>query len=268
MGLPRRPWPEFELLTVLRLYSRTPFGRLHRGNPDIVALAAAIARTPSAVAMKACNFASLDPVESRRVKGLGNASRADRELWERFRADSEAVADAAEAAWAELGLDQPDDSNPSPGGSEVREEPALEEPILPSGETESVSLVRIRRVQHFFRASVLVAYENRCAITGLANSGLLNASHIIPWKDDHARRADPTNGLCLNALHDRAFDHGLITLDSDLTVVVAPALLQGEFPEFHRAAFADIHGRPITLPVRFHPDPEALAFHREHIFEK
>lgn len=259
-------WTSSELLAAFRLYSRTPFGRLHRGNPDIIRLANAVGRTASAVAMKACNFASLDPVESRRVAGLGNASRADRELWERFRADSEAVADAAESAWTELGLAQNSDSEVSADHPETLQEGVPRESKLPSGETESVSLVRIRRVQSFFRAALLVAYENRCAITGLAQPDLLIASHIIPWREDVARRADPTNGLCLNALHDRAFDRGLITLDPDLKVVVSPSLLSGDHPEFHRAAFAGVHGRPLTLPVRFHPDPAALAWHREHVF--
>lgn len=264
---PHTSWSEREQLAVMRLYCRTPFGRLHKGNPAIVALASLIGRTPSAVAMKACNFASLDPVESRRVRGLGNASRADRELWDRFRADSEAVADAAETAWAELGLDRAGDSKPLASQADRSQVTGLEGPELPSGETESVALVHIRRVQGFFRASVLVAYENRCAITGIAHPNLLNASHIIPWKNDQARRADPTNGLCLNALHDRAFDRGLITVDERMKIVVASSLLEGDHPDFHRAAFADIHGQPLKPPVRFHPDMTAMAWHRDHVFK-
>ena len=46
-----------------RLYCRTPFGKLHQHNPEIVALARALGRTASAVGMKACNFASLDPAQ-------------------------------------------------------------------------------------------------------------------------------------------------------------------------------------------------------------
>ena len=52
---------EDELLLTLHLYCRTPFGKLHQTNPEIIKLAQIIGRTPSAVAMKACNFASLDP---------------------------------------------------------------------------------------------------------------------------------------------------------------------------------------------------------------
>lgn len=265
MAARHRPWSAKELLLVFRLYCRTPFGRLHQKNPEIVMLASKIGRTPSAVAMKGCNFAGLDPLESQRVSGLGNASEADRELWDQFKRNSEAVAAAAESAWAELELDAESEGPESPTLPSPEE--MLRFPSEPSGETETFSFVRSRRVQTFFRGTILVAYENRCAITGLANPNLLNASHIIPWKDTQERRADPTNGLCLNALHDRAFDRGLITLDPDLKVVVAPSLLAGDHAEFHRAAFAAVHGRPLTLPVRFHPDPAALAYHREHIFK-
>ena len=72
-------WTRDELLLAFNLYCRTPFGRLHRNNRDIIELASIIRRTPSAVAMKLVNFASLDPVHQRRnVHGLHNVSRSDR----------------------------------------------------------------------------------------------------------------------------------------------------------------------------------------------
>src|SRR4030065_356201 len=54
-------------------------------------------RTRSAVAMKACNFASLDPRLGQRVKGLGNVSTADRQLWEEFLHNPEAIAAKTES---------------------------------------------------------------------------------------------------------------------------------------------------------------------------
>jgi hypothetical protein len=53
-------WTRDQLLIALRLYIRLPFGRLHGKNPEIVHVARAIGRTSGALAMKACNFASLD----------------------------------------------------------------------------------------------------------------------------------------------------------------------------------------------------------------
>jgi hypothetical protein len=78
------PWTREQLLVAFRPYCGTPFGRLHRLNPDVVGLARLLGRTPSAVAMKACNFASLEPHQkARNIKALGNVSQADRALWHR-----------------------------------------------------------------------------------------------------------------------------------------------------------------------------------------
>src|SRR5688572_26527990 len=62
LGMPERlGWTRDQLLLALRLYMRMPFGRLHGRNPEIIELAEKIGRTSNALAMKACNFASLDP---------------------------------------------------------------------------------------------------------------------------------------------------------------------------------------------------------------
>lgn len=249
----RVPWSWDELLVAFRLYCRTPFGKLHQRNPEIVELARTLGRTPSAVGMKACNFASLDPVQrARNITALGNVSRSDRDLWEAFQENPEAVAAEAEAAYARLtGRDAPP--------LEMELEP-------PEGPTEVARTVRTRRVQAFFRAAVLASYEDRCALSDIAVPELLNASHIIPWKMNTARRADPRNGIALNALYDRAFDRGLITIDEELRVVISRRLRTEHVPPPQREALLNIEGRVLRLPYRFPPDPEALAWHREHVF--
>ena len=137
-------------------------------------VSARVGRTPSAVAMKACNFASRNPAQrARSIKALGNVSRTDRALWNAFQANPEAVAADAEAAQARL-----------TGGEVPLSEAELD---LPEGPTEISRTVRARRVQAFFRVTVLVSYQNRCALSGIALPELLNASHIIPWAAD-ARR--------------------------------------------------------------------------------
>jgi len=76
-------WTRDQLLLALRLYMRTPFGRLHRHNPEIIRLAGQIGRTANALAMKACNFANLDPaLQARGIRGLSNLSQADRQIWD------------------------------------------------------------------------------------------------------------------------------------------------------------------------------------------
>jgi hypothetical protein len=150
----RVSWTREQLLIALRLYMRSPFGRLHARNPEIVDLALKIGRTPSAVAMKACNFASLDPAfRASQRKGLSGASDADRAIWNEFLADPEKIAAEAEEYCARIRPQIPD-----------TDDAAIQ---IPAGETDVLRLIRARRVQSFFRAAVLTSYEERCAITGL-----------------------------------------------------------------------------------------------------
>ena len=270
----RRPWTRDETLLALRLYCRTPFGRLHRTNPEIVALASRLDRTPSAVGMKACNFASLDPKQRERgITALSNVSNLDEQLWSEFETNPESIAAEAETAYENLFSATP----PSPlvFGGEGRGEGApfdstsppnpAHEIVLPTGPTEIERLIRARRVQSFFRATVLTSYENRCALTGLNIPELLTASHIIPWSANIPRRADPRNGLCLNALLDRAFDRGLFTFDEDLRIVVSDRLsLAPDVAEV--LAPGGLASRRLQLPVRFTPDLAALEFHRTNLF--
>jgi len=248
--MPRIDWTKQQQLLALRLYCQLPFGQLHQRNPDIIAVATAINRTPSAVAMKACNFASLDPAIKQ--KGLGNVSRADRALWDEFQEESETIADSAEAAYQQI----------------VTKEDAVPTIKKPSGPTESIREVKTRRVQSFFRKTVLISYGNQCAISGLKLPELIIASHIIPWSENEKRRADPTNGIALNALYDKAFDRCLITFDEQLRVVLSSDLSQSlaESPEAQK--LFEIEGRSLRLPTRFRPDEEALAYHREKFFSK
>lgn len=80
--------------------------------------------------------------------------------------------------------------------------------------------------QEFFRNTLLANYNSRCCLTGLSNKALLVASHIKLWKvsDPKTERLAPDNGLLLNALHDKAFDRGLITITKDLMIVVSGAV--------------------------------------------
>ena len=219
-----------------------------------------IGRTPGAVTMQACNIASCDAdLQARGIRGLPNRGHEAERLWADFAADPEAVAAEAEAMWDRF------ESGDSPFESAAGPKPPTT-PTPPAGPTEVTRAVRTRRVQRFFRNAVAASYENRCALTGLAVPELLTASHIIPWAADRSRRADPRNGLLLNALHDRAFDRGLLTFDEDLRAVLSRELKHADAPDFAVAALLKYEGRRLTPPKQFDPAADALAHHRERVF--
>ncbi len=142
--------------------------------------------------------------------------------------------------------------------------PGTEEKVLtPEGPSEVERTIQARRLQRFFRNSILANYENCCALTGIAVPQLLVASHIIPWSKDERRRADPTNGICLNSLHDKAFDRHLITFDEDYRLVVSSTLKKKDSPEIQASNFSSLEGKRLMLPHRFAPDIHALEEHRK-----
>lgn len=244
--MPVRKWTRSELVPLLALYCQMPFGKMDERNPDVRLYATQINRTPSAVAMKLGNFASLDPFhQSRGVKGLPNTSRLDEEIWSEYYGN-----------WEEL-ADETPELRPEP------DESATEDVLI----TDEVVLAKRRKHQGFFRRSVLSAYRSSCCLTGIAHPSLLRASHIIPWSDDENRRLDPSNGLCLNALHDAAFDRGLITFSDSLELVVAEDV-QGEVPShIYEIWFARKAGLRIADPERYGVDHAALDYHRTRIFQ-
>ena len=124
--------------------------------------------------------------------------------------------------------------------------------------------------QAFFRRSVVSAYEGRCCITGLKIPELLVASHIIPWSRRQETRTDPRNGLCLNVLHDKAFDQGLITVDRNRHVLLSRRLMDpGNIAEDPAmiAALQEVEGVRIRAPRKFAPLADYLDWHRQHLFD-
>lgn len=249
-----RQWTKDEEILVFALYCRVPFGKIHAHNHSIKALAALLNRSPGSVSMKMCNFARFDPaLQSRGVIGLRNGSRLDKEVWDEFSSNLEFLEMRSSEALQIFDM----------------QEDAAERLVLPiGGETERT--VHIRQNQGFFRQTVLQSYENACCITGIAVPALLNASHIKPWKysDPLTERTNPQNGLCLNALHDRAFDRGLITVDQDYRIVLSKQIKEAYPLDTAQEYFIRYEGSRIRLPYRFHPNKEFLAFHNENVFEK
>ena len=137
---------------------------------------------------------------------------------------------------------------------------------LPKGENK-IRTVKTRIYQDFFRKAVLAEYTQTCCITGLNVPGLLVASHIVPWKTDESNRTNPQNGLCLNALHDKAFDRGYITVLPNHTIQVSKHL-SGYNDEVINDYFKRYDNTKITKPHKFVPLKDFLEYHYEHIYQK
>lgn len=106
---------------------------------------------------------------------------------------------------------------------------------------------KVRLHQAEFRELVLVAYDRRCAISGLPISDLLQAAHIIPDRDERGR-PDICNGLCLSTLHHAAYDRNLLGIDADGRIHIAPLVLESHDGPTLERAIKEYHGHRIRLP--------------------
>lgn len=261
-GSKRIRWSEEETVLALFLYFQLPFGKLHSGNPEIQQLAAALGRSNSSIAMKLCNFASLDPkiTESGR-KGLAGASQLDRATYAEFGQDWTGLVARAERMW----MAQVEESEPAPITYRLKDNPSEFRFEPYQGASTTQALVNQRVGQDFFRRAVLANYEETCCITGIADPRLLTASHIKPWGKDTENRHNPANGLLLSATLDRAFDRGLITVDRSHRIHVSQHLRESPSRDT-REYFRQFENKSLRPAIRFDPDPAFLDWHNDRCF--
>jgi putative restriction endonuclease len=248
-------WAREELIIAFNLYCKIPFGKIHIHNPEIIALAKILGRTPSAVSWKLANLASLDPsLKKRNITGASHGSKMDAEVWGEFNGNWGRLAFESEKLLAQK------------SGKKVEEGTDIEALDLPKEGKEREAIMKIRVNQGFFRKAVLSAYNFQCCITGLGIPELLNASHIIPWAKDEANRVNLRNGLCLNAIHDRAFDRGFLTITPDFIIKISKSVKQGNISEAVQDFLLRYDGMEINKPARFLPDSKFLKYHNKNVF--
>ncbi|MGV3530576.1 MAG: HNH endonuclease [Flavisolibacter sp.] len=248
----QRLWTEDELILAINLYAKLPFGKMHSRNPQVVELAHLIGRTPGSVAFKLVNFASLDPeLQKRGIKGAANTAILDREVWNRFYKNWDSAFEESEKLLAEKKNKTVEELYES---ERMDDEPGL----------EKERLVNTRVNQYRFRMLVLANYDSTCCITGIRQPELLIASHITSWSKFENNRLNPRNGLCLNALHDKAFDAGLLTIDAnDFTIKISSLLLNKNGPVADMDFFNKYQDKRITVPKKFPPSEEFLRVHNK-----
>lgn len=252
----QRNWSKEELILVFNLYLKLPFGKFHQSNPEVQRLATLINRTPSSVAMRLSNFASLDPYHQQRgVIGLKGGAKQCQPIWDEFNEDREEFIFQSEKIRAE------------------KENQTLEKKYYREIETDHLEgedktrIIKTRVNQNVFREIVLNNYTTQCAISGIDIPDLLNASHIIPWSENKKERLNPSNGICLSKLYDAAFDKGYIGIKPDYTVLISNKLKIKKGEPYYNRFFSPIDGTKILLPEKYFPDQAFLEYHIDAVFK-
>ena len=255
-------WTRDELLIVLNLYHKLRFGQFDQRQPVIIDLASRISRTPSAVAMKLSNLASLDPaLKLRGIDGLKGASELDKTMWNEFHENPAELVPLSQERFDALFVESEAETTEVISGKGIRK-------VLrpPSGETTVMRSTKQRRGQDYFREVVLNNFGGCCGLTGLPVRELLVASHILPWSNHEAERLNVRNGICLNRLHDAAFDQHLISFDAGLRLVLSKRLKSVLPHEAVSNQFEAFEGKRLNLPDDgASPDLSFMAVHRKRL---
>lgn len=250
-------WTKEQCILAVNLYSKIPFGKMHSTNPDVIELAVLIGRTPGAVVRKLGNLASFDEnLRKRGVGGLPNHSKIDKEVWDEYMQDWDGQFIESEKLLAQ-----------KKNTTVERLYNADLDNIAETEGRQTQRLVNVRLNQSIFRKLVLTNFDSKCCITGINVAELLVASHILPWSKSKDNQLNPKNGLALNALHDKAFDRGLITVTEDYRIKISPILLKQKAIESIKRNFIDFDGKELITPKKFSPDIEFLKIHNQECFK-
>jgi hypothetical protein len=115
--------------------------------------------------------------------------------------------------------------------------------------------------QRAFAAAVKKNYQDRCAVTDIVTKDFLVAAHIVPWSEDETIRLDPSNGICLSPIIDRAFELGYLLIEDDFTIRVDPKKVGGDRALLEYLKPYD--GKKLNRPRRDAPKPEYLKRRRD-----
>ncbi len=254
--MPKRNWTREETIIAFNVYCKIPFKSSRKTNPTIIKYAKIIGRSPSALNMKIGNFGRLDPeLKKQGITGLVNGSKLEETIWEEFNGNWEKLAFESELLIAKF------------LNKKIEEIQSLEIESFPEGK-ERQAIIKTRVNQNFFRSTILSSYNFKCCITGLSIPDLLVASHIKPWSKDKINRINPRNGLCLNSIHDKAFDKGFITVTPEYKVLISNFFNEYSNDKTVNNFFFKYNNQRIILPDKFLPSKEFLDYHNKNIFIK
>ena len=174
--------------------------------------------------MKIGNIGRLDPkLREKNIVGLSHGAKIEEEIWEEF-------------------YNNPDEL---------------------SFESECIiAKYKHQEIEDYANLDVVMcSYDFRCCISGIGNTELLDACHIVGWSEDCYSRSNPENGLCLNPFFHKAYDRFLIAITPDYNIVVSDEMIDKTKEESFRSYLEGLQNKKISMPNRFFPKREFLDIH-------
>lgn len=231
-----RIWTVDEATLAFYLY-KFPTKPQTRGFSELAKL---INRSPDAVKFKLDNFAFID-----KGKGWNHCAQVDYEVYEKYRENLDQLKIDAEV------LTEAIENSLAQGDIEIAKQIKNKE--------DRMAFIKVRGAQSDFRREVLRNYNNTCCVTSMTLSGMLEAAHILAFKDsDTNERYSLANGLCLDISVHKAYDNNLLGINGDGKVVISRRLLDATQDSNQREFFESLNGRKISLARFVQPNKEFL----------
>ena len=242
-------WTREETIIAFNVYCKIPFKDSKKTHPMIKEYAKIIGRSPSALNMKIGNIGRLDPkLKEKGIVGLSHGAKIKKDIWTEFYENPDKLTFESECLIAKFTQQN------------IENMANIDIKKLPNGK-ERLTIVKQRVNQSFFRSAVMCSYDFKCCISGIGNSELLEACHIVDWSEDSTNRSNPENGLCLNSFFHKAYDNYLIAITPDYHIVISDVLLDktenGDFKNY----LIGLDNKKIILPNRFCPKQDFLEYH-------
>ena len=249
-------WTREETIIAFNVYCKIPFKDCSKSHPMIVKYAKIIGRTPSALNMKVGNLGRLDPkLQARGIVGLGHGAKMEVEVWNEFYENPDNLAYESESLIAKFAK------------RNIESVAGIDVSNLPEGK-ERLAIIKQRVNQAFFRSAVICSYDFKCCISGVGNSELLEACHIVDWSEDKVNRSNPENGLCLNSLFHKAYDKHLIAITPDYYIIISDKMIEKTEDEAFKDYLLGLQNKKLILPNRFYPNRDFLDYHYQKYLAK
>ncbi len=178
--------------------------------------------TTSSIEMRISNYKSVDP--NYHKIGLANGGKSVKEFWDKYNDKIDYMCELYEkfvnSTYKQINEESVKELD------EIEKEYTLLNIGDKDGYIESVINIRNGAIQKVFRDNLIIEFNQKCAICGINNRGLLISSHILPYskcinKEDMINH---NNGLLLCPNHDALFDKKLISFDDDGKIIINPLI--------------------------------------------
>lgn len=129
---------------------------------------------------------------------------------------------------------------------------------------DEIASVKVRSWQRAWSDRIKNNYGYTCAMCDVTLPDFLVGSHIIPSSKDKKNRMNPSNGICLCILHDKAFDRGYITINDKGIIIFSPYLIHDNMLKDQLIL---ITRKNIRRPLFYIPGDDFLQYHRSKVYK-